>query len=342
MLNILLIHYCTVGDGLRFVEKGSINHIWMCILGSISSCSVNVFVVISGYYLCKRSTRSLNKAIFLLTQTICYSIIDYFIYVIAGNGFSLKSFIGCFIPDNYYVILYIALFLVSPYINIVIDALSERAFRNMLILFVAIFSIWNTLGDLLAGIMGHEWIGLSTIGAWGTQKGYTIVNFVLCYIVGGYIAKYEDSLLKHIKKIRWGIILCILVLTAWGYCDYLIGGTTGQTAWVYSNPLVITEAALLLLLFRNKNMGIIKAVNVIAAQVFSVFLSQAWFWTYINVETYVNGNIVILILHMLFSAFSLFAVGVIVGIIYNHVIPPILNIALKYTKRYSVNPEIKK
>lgn len=312
----------------------------MCLLCAVSSCSVNTFIAISGYYLCKTNVRIFNKVIFLLVQVTCYSIVDYFIYILEGNRFSLKSFIGCFIPDNYYVVLYIALFLVSPYINIVINVLSEKALRNMLFLFIGIFSIWNTFGDLLAEIMGHEWIGLSTIGAWGTQKGYTIVNFALCYIVGGYISKYEDSLMKHKKKIYWGMVFCILVLAAWGYFDYIMSGSSGQTAWVYSNPLVITEAALLILIFRNKKMGTIKAVNTIATQVFSVFLSQAWFWTYIDIEAYVNGNIVVLILHMLLTAFILFVIGIIVGIIYAHIVPPILNIVLKHTKRYCINSNV--
>ena len=46
--------------------------------------------------------------------------------------------------------------------------------------------------------------GLSPIGFEGSQKGYTIVNFALCYLIGAYIGKNNIVVKKRFKALMLG------------------------------------------------------------------------------------------------------------------------------------------
>ena len=41
-----------------------------------------------------------------------------------------------------------------------------------------IFSVWTIVIDVAENITGNTYLGLSTIGMYGSQYGYTIINFV--------------------------------------------------------------------------------------------------------------------------------------------------------------------
>ena len=56
---------------------------------------------------------------------------------------------------------------------------------------LGLFSIYPTFVEVFEYLTHREWIGISTIGAYGSQDGYQIVNFILMYYVGMYIRKNE-------------------------------------------------------------------------------------------------------------------------------------------------------
>lgn len=78
LLRILLIvfvilgHYVNpkVGAGLTFAKNNIINHNYLLIIYCISICAVNIFVIISGYFLSMSQKRSVRKIIDLILQVI--------------------------------------------------------------------------------------------------------------------------------------------------------------------------------------------------------------------------------------------------------------------------------
>ena len=64
-----------------------------------------------------------------------------------------------------------------------------------------IFSVWTIVIDVAENITGNTYLGLSTIGMYGRQYGYTIINFVLVYFVGAYLRVNKITLSK--KKSRY-------------------------------------------------------------------------------------------------------------------------------------------
>ena len=62
----------------------------------------------------------------MLVQVVIFRCAFYFIEVLLGTPFSRITFIGKLLPSNYYVILYLVLYVISPYINIVFDSLEKQ------------------------------------------------------------------------------------------------------------------------------------------------------------------------------------------------------------------------
>ena len=145
-----------------------------------------------------------------------------------------------------------------------------------------LFAVCPTFVDVLNVITDREWQGLSTIGMYGSQRGYTIVNFALMYIIGAYLRLRGLEKLSK-RRLALTLMLSILVMTVWAAWNR-------NTAWEYCNPLVILTAVLTFLLFDQLKICDSKYINHLAKGTFSVFLLHGVFLRYLSVDIFVAGN----------------------------------------------------
>lgn len=125
--------------------------------------------------MCLNNKWNIRKALDLIIQVVVISLGLYILKVAVGNiGFSLKGLIRCLIPSNYFVILYMVVYFISPTINLFMMKLNQKGAFRVLIVFILLFSVWPTAVDVMAELKGEQWIGLSTIGMYGSQWGYTL------------------------------------------------------------------------------------------------------------------------------------------------------------------------
>ena len=145
-LGVTLIHYhdeCAVIHSFP-----SLNMAVLLFLKSLGICSVNVFLLISGYFLINSDKRKLGKIAALILQVSFFHLL-----FLAGRimldceALSLKNVIGQLIPVNYFIILYVALYIISPYINKVLLALDTSGRRVMVVIIILLFSVYPTLLD---------------------------------------------------------------------------------------------------------------------------------------------------------------------------------------------------
>lgn len=320
IIGVIILHYNhrDGGGGFNYVVQGSANELMLRFLESLFICAVDVFILISGYFMCTTNKRNIIKPLQLILQMTIFSTGIYLFKVIFGfRDFALKSLMGALVPANYFVILYVVLYFISPYINLAMEKLSEHKKRQAVIIMAVLFSIYPSLVDIFTAASGREWMGLSTIGAWGSQWGYTIVNFTLLYIIGAYIRTAEPSK-KRYKTQSLLLILCILtiVLTAWSLLDE-------DTAWEYCSPFVIIEAVVIFLLFSRLRMGTNKVINEFAKGAFSVYLLHPIFLPYVGAEKFVQGGILRLGGVIFLTAMGLYIICWAVYEIYNKVTFPI-------------------
>ena len=320
MLGVIILHYNnpSIGGGLSFVKSGSINYWFLNLIESIFVCAVNLFMIISAYFMASSNKRDLWKPIQLLAQVIIFSVSKYTLISMIKCNFSIRGLVGALIPANYFVILYIVVFIISPYINLIFVHLDSRKRKLFICTLILLFSVYPTIVDVLIEVTKHSFNGLSSIGVYGSQYGYSIVNFALCYCVGAYIRFESEDISKvNTSKLIGGLLACVIIMTVWSALNDRIGYFTEKTAWEYCNPLVIVSAVCIFLLFKRINIKNSKLINSLAKGSFTVYLIHINLVTHVGVKLFVNKNIFFLLLHMALSSALIYFVCWIIYLVYS-------------------------
>lgn len=185
---IVVMHFnnVSIGGGYQYVEKGSVNYYFLTVFQGIALCSVNVFILIMGYFMVQKKEVSYSKAGRLFIEAVVFHIVSYIVMIgISKQEGSVHDFVIACFPSYYFVILYITLFLIASYINMILTGLTKKQYQIMLAILFGLFSIWPMVTDIIGNLLETQWLGLSTVGMYGAQNGYTIVWFVVMYCWGG-------------------------------------------------------------------------------------------------------------------------------------------------------------
>jgi len=302
MLGVVVLHYNNgnIGGGFRYVVEGSVNQYYLFLSESISIHAVNTFVLISAYFLSVVDKRSVFKVIELLIQV---SVFREIFYIVENIGhISIGGIIYNIIPLNYFVILYSVIYLLSPYINKLCNSLSKKQMKKLLIMSLCFFSVWTILIDYIGDLIENDFTQLSTIGAFGSQAGYTIVNFFVIYIIGYYIRHYIGVISPG--KSLTGIAVCVSLLFVLSIAEHILLLPSIVT-WNYNNPIIIGLSIFCLLFFGNFSWSSC-AVNELAQAAFTCFLIHTYFLKFFEINNFVNGNLGVLILHQIGVAIVLY------------------------------------
>lgn len=287
VMGVILLHFNGLyGNAFEYVSTNSVKDYVLRYLQCLATPAVNLFVLISGYYLSNSYRREVIKPICLITQVMIFRELTYFVSVLQKDvsTFSIKSAVGALIPSNYYVILYITLYFISPYINLVLQKLTDKQWKVFLCTIVLFFSVFPTAVDVLQEISHKEFPGLNPIGRLGDQSGYTIIQFCLMYVMGAYLRR---------KKVKRPLGRVITMLAASCVILLVWSKLLPQTAWMYCNPIVIFEAVLIFILFEQIHIES-KWINCASKAVFTCFLLHGIFLEMLPVEQMVRQDLWIL------------------------------------------------
>lgn len=326
MIGVIVLHYnnSSIGGALKYVRHDGVNYFILMILESIFICAVDLFILISGYFLINTQKRSIIKPLKLIVQVIVFKFSFFIFAVLIGeSSFSFSKLITVMIPNNYFVILYCAVYFLSPYVNIVMKALNKKRLKRMVITVFIIFSVYAILTDLLSDISGRDVFGLSSIGMYGSHNGYTFVNFMMMYIIGAYLRLNEDKLksYRNIKLITiFGGLVIIDVIWACGF-EWLEINT--QTAFSYLNPVVVFMAVIGFMIFKNIHIGNILLINNLAKGSFTVFLVHSYFLTRINIKGHVNTNVFLMLVHIFLCIVCIYLICWVIYFIYEKFTSPL-------------------
>ena len=312
-MGVVLLHY---NDGLAFkyVESG-VNHCILFFLESVCICAVDLFILISGFFLCTTEKRKAVKVVELLLQVVIFKAVFYICAVLLGKGsISVKSFIANIVPNNYFVVLYVALYIFSPYLNYIFKGLNSKKWNKFLITAMLLFSVYPILVDLSGEILNKEWFGLSTIGAWGNQQGFTIINFILLYFVGAYI-RMNGIAIKRKTAIAL-LFLAIMLVFIWALFNENTARFGLRSAWCYHNPIVIGIAVLYFLIFYKMNFYS-KWINELARASFTCFLLHGYIIRKTGVELAVGFSWLVMLLHILLVIVAMYLLSYFVYKIYD-------------------------
>lgn len=323
---VVVLHYNSYGGGFANVLPGTINQAILYGAEGLFCCAVNLFVLITGFFSCTTQKRSTSKAIGLLIQVSIFLAASYLYGAFRSDTFSLKGFLETILPVNYFVVLYVALYLISPYINIILKKLSKRQLMHFAAVLIVLFSVWPTLVDILECFVGPK-DGLSTIALEGSGFGYTIVNFVLMYIIGATIRLLDIKIRKGYAFIL--VVACAMILAFWG------SKMTG-VVWAYCNPIVILEAMGVFLLFKGISFKS-GFINKLSKASFTCFLFHMYMLDFYQIPDAVQKSGLFLVGHIFITCISIYLVSWIVYLIYSLITKPLMKFVDYVCERLKLN-----
>ncbi|WP_314962888.1 acyltransferase [Prevotella pallens] len=266
MLFIVIWHFLVKGTihidkgvGLTLIqETPEYNIILYSIMVVVSSCGVDLFVLLSGYFLSTSFILKMDRIFHIWSITFFYLlVIGCIMFFFFPNTATLSEILKNMRPisgGNYWFIKsYLGMVLLAPFIAKIINILNQKAL--LLLIFVM-------------GILTFHYTGL-----------YFDVNnrvrlFILLFIIAGYIRKFEipSYIYNHVWYILISIWVIQIVLTI---LEIHIGkSTTGFTGWNTDNDsLTILTSSLLFLGFKKLHFCKYKKnIEYISQYTFAVYL----------------------------------------------------------------------
>ena len=264
MVMIVAHHYAYHG-GFAFPKNElSINRFWIQLILSGGTIGVDVFVLISGFFLVSSEHIRINKIIRTWAQLLFYSFILFFCFVFAGiEPFGLKKLLISLAPVTYntwwFASSYFVLYLLSPYINILLKSFNKKQY----IFFLASLFFY--------------WCIIPTITYRPFQSNF-LLWFVFLYSLAGYVKIFGVNISLSGGKLialSFVCILCSALLSA--YFDLL--GTKSHFFEHWAMHLydmqclpILIISFLLFIGFSKMNIGYNKLINIVASATFGVYL----------------------------------------------------------------------
>ena len=203
---VIILHYNNgdMGGLLSNTLPGTLNYFIARFSEVLTIIACNMFVLISGYFLCNNNKIKIRKIVDIVLLLLFYGIVIYVISIFTGltifNKETLKlMFIT--IDARWFIDVYILLYLLHPYLNKIISNISKKQHTILILIFIFFFSVWSSI------LKPHGILNLNTFVSDG---GYGITNFVMLYFIGTYIRLYYDN--KKINKLILFILYIFLSL----------------------------------------------------------------------------------------------------------------------------------
>ena len=332
ILMVIGVHYNLIGMGNAFLytRQVGINVSLTAILESFCIVCVDTFVIITGYYQIEKDKIKKEKVLWFILMILFFNAIQYFLNVMFFNiSFSIKELFLESLSGKWFIIIYLALYILSPYINKLINNLDSKEYKKMLMIVVILFVVYQTALSYFQMFV-PVW-GWSFIIDKGIDSGYNIINFMVLYLIGGYIKKSNIKI--GLKKSIIGYLLTtILIFISWYIIYHSSYNDYASVSFYYNNPLVVLASIFVFLTFNNINIKTSIIINKMASTTMGVFiLSTSPFfiklYTLLNVKKY--SVTLYLIPHFMLTCIIIFLICSIVTLIGTFILDKLIIFASK-------------
>lgn len=262
---LIVAHHIGVHSGFDLsADIPVINQLWIQLIQMGGKIGVNVFVLISGYFLITAESLKLHKVLKLWLQLITYALAFFGLFLVLGQAeYSKEALLNCFKPITrgtwWFASTYFVLFLLSPYINIGLRAMSRETYRGFLLLLLLCWCIVPTFTTSML-------------------QSNSLLWFVFLYALAGYIRLYVD--LKTIKPGICFITTVLMIVLTWILATYLdhrgvenvFNARSGEYFYHMQNLPILLISATLFLSFLAWDIGCVPFINVVSSATFGVYL----------------------------------------------------------------------
>ncbi|MEG1300392.1 MAG: acyltransferase [Erysipelotrichaceae bacterium] len=334
LMLMIIGHHYVVNSGLTGLydfHNITFNMVFLQLFGWGGKTGINCFLLITGYFMCKQSFNKI-KLVKLLLEILFYDLLIYMIFVLVGyESFSIK----CFLLTLFNIMRemnvgftggFIALYLMIPFLNILISNLDQRKHKKMVLLLILIYTISSSF------FFSNSW-------------GY-LGWYITIYLIGSYIRLYPK--VKCYKKYTYIFTSFILLVISWSSIiaiDY-IGPKIGYTNYYFfvadSNKILALLCSIsFFMMFKNINVRYNQIINTLGKSTFGVYLihtssdiMRQFLWSDIfNNKNFYNSPY--LILHAISCVICVYIICVSIDLLrINFVAKPLYKyINSKYKKR---------
>ena len=270
ILFIILHHIAVHGNwgngGVFFPDELTFNAFFLQTILPLGKIGVNLFVLISGYFLIESTKDTWPKIVRLWLEMLFYSIVISIAFIFIDNReFTAREIVSIFTPilSNtwWFASTYILLFALSPFINRMIRGCDEVMHLKLI---VGLVILWVIIPFLI-----NIWLELSNL-CW----------FITLYIIAAYIRLYPGRfrmISRNYLLVAFVFFTVLMIIAYW--ID--VSGFYSEFWSIYNpidhnnmqnSPFALIISICIFLAFRGWDIGYHKIVNIIAGTIFGIYL----------------------------------------------------------------------
>jgi surface polysaccharide O-acyltransferase-like enzyme len=310
MCMIVAFHY-VFKAGFEFSGGVSANKILVDFFYHFGECGVNCFILISGYFY--DTTRfQWKKVVFIVLQVYFYLLLGRVVLLFTGNTDVVSRGTTSYlfpVIGNYYwfVTAYLLVYLLIPYIQKIINALSQKELRNLILIQLTIWSVYPTVLFGSAGFNNTEDMPYYSRFVW----------LVVMYLMGAYMKQYGIGFLGTLKQSilfecgMLAVLFAFIIGTEWGLNPLEMDATF---FWRPNSILMVMLSVGLFAIFSHINVGYHKWINYISSCTLGIYLLHdgdlVSFWWETVFQNASHQNQSNLILHILLAVVIILLLGI--------------------------------
>ena len=266
MVMIMFHHFAYHGNFEWNYNEITIPHLWYNFILMGGKVGVNIFVLISGFFLIENTERLFQpkKLLKFWGQVVFYSITTYFLSIVLQiNNFDIKQIIKICFPITYpgwwFASTYFMLYLIHPFLNKLLHDLDKNVYQYLILLLVLCWSIIPTLTTQLF-------------------ESNSLLRFITLYVIAGYAKIYgfnERLKSKHYFFLFLIVLVCSYLISV----SFLVLGTKRNELAVHAIDFfgmerfpILLMALFLFMTFAKLKIKYNKWINVIASATFGGYL----------------------------------------------------------------------
>ena len=323
MLMIITLHFNIHSKALlELGEPASSVQIFATVLEAIAITGVNVYVLISGYYLSSSKVR-LSKVLLLILQVYFYTLLISGAMMFVG-AYSVKPedkldralrYLFPISSEHYwFVTAYVIMYVLAPVMNAAVNTLKRKQLKTVIIGLLTWFCFIKSIVPVKFGT---------------DRMGYDFGWFICLYLIAAYIRKYDIVLFRDVKKSALVYLISVVVIAAFSLVFYKINFDTGNFNYYAEVPchynffFALTGALGLFSVFRFMRLKenlFAEVIRIIAPYTLGVYLLHMHFeiadrWVewieHIIGETPLD-NVLTFFIHLVVSVLIVFFAGIFV------------------------------
>lgn len=295
MLLIVFLHSIDHSGVLESAENcGTIMYFYVRFTYALCQVCVNIYIMLSGYFMITSKFR-LHKLVTLWMEAVFYSFVLKLVFMVTGQDpFSPVSLVSCLFPiltgRYWFLTIYVGMYLISPFLNILIHAMDRKKHALLNICLFTIMSVWSSLHPAFAG--------MNSGGGWG------LAWFVVMYLAAAWLRLYYVPNNKPFRYLALFIALPIFMAatqTVLGWANIpgakILAAIAAHWFRYDSAPVYIMTMCLFIgflnVSIRSKNLSTV--IVSVAPLTLGVYLIHAhanvspWSWEVLNLPSWMNS-----------------------------------------------------